>query len=114
MAEYRGKMGRLVDAGALLRAIEGNGSPMLVPNVYVAPGSVEELDLSRYFPNGEQLTYTCTISDTSVASATINGTVLKVKGENTGSTTATIKTSAGKEQSIIITVRKGANSNGWM
>lgn len=114
LSEYRGKMGRLVDAGALLRAIEGNGSPMLVPNVYVAPGSVEELDLSRYFPNGEQLTYTCTISDTSVASATINGTVLKVKGENTGSTTATIKTSAGKEQSIIITVRKGANSNGWM
>lgn len=114
LSEYRGKMGRLVDAGALLRAIEGSGSEMRVPNIYVAPEAEEELDLARYYLNGEQLTYTCTITDTSIASATINGTVLKVKGVNTGSTTATIKTSSGKQQNIVITVRKGANNNGWM
>lgn len=114
LSEYRGKMGRLVDAGALLRAIEGSGSEMRVPNIYVTPEAEEELDLARYYLNGEQLTYTCTITDTSIASATLNGTVLKVKGVNTGTTTATIKTSSGKQQNIVITVRKGANINGWM
>ena len=114
MSEYRGKMGRLVNAGALLRAIENNGSDMKVPNVYVAPGATVELDLARYYVNGENLTYSCTVTDGSVATAQVSGTRLKVTGVVAGSTTATVKVSNGKEQSLTITVRKNANNNGWM
>lgn len=36
-------MGRLVDAGALLKAIGNHGSDMIVPNVYLATGKVHLL-----------------------------------------------------------------------
>ena len=111
---YRGKMGKLVNAGALLRAIEGSGSEMKVPNVYVAPEQMVEMDLAFYFLNGEQLTYSCNVIDSSVATVKIIGTKLSVTGLVSGTTMATIKTSNGKEQSITITVRKNANNNGWM
>ena len=114
MAEYRGKMGRLVDAGALLRAIEGSGSPMKVPNIYVAPDCSEKVDLARYFVDGERLTYSCNVEDGSIASVQVAGTILVVNGVSAGTTTALVKTSNGKEQTITITVRKNANENGWM
>ena len=114
MAEYRGKMGRLVDAGALLRAIEGSGSPMKVPNVYVAPDCSEKVDLARYFVDGERLTYSCNVEDGSIASVQVAGTILVVNGVSAGTTTALVKTSNGIEQTITITVRKNANENGWM
>lgn len=114
LSEYRGKMGKLVDAGALLRAIEGSGSEMKVPNVYVAPGQTVEINLDRYFLNGENLTYTCNAADVSIASVKTNGTVLAVTGMAQGTTTVSVKASNGKEQTITVTVRKNANNNGWM
>lgn len=114
MSEYKGKMGRLIDAGALLRAIEGNGAEMKVPNIYIALGAVEKIDLSRYFIDGENLTYTCSTTDSSIASSVISDTYLEMTGVSVGTTTATIKTSNGKEQIITVTVRKNAGNNGWM
>ncbi|MBQ8520994.1 MAG: S8 family serine peptidase, partial [Bacteroides sp.] len=114
LSEYRGKMGRLVDAASLLRAIESNGSDMKIPNIYVSPGSTVELDLSRYFVNGEKLVYSCNVNDHSVATANIVGHVLTVNGLQIGTTTATVKISNGQEQTVTITVRKNANNNGWM
>lgn len=114
LSEYRGKMGRLVDAGALLKAIENSGSEMKVPGVYVEPGAMTQVDLARYFVDGETLTYTCTVADASIATVTVTGTHLQVTGVATGATTATIRTGNGKEQTITITVRQGANHNGWM
>ena len=111
---YRGKMGKLVDAGALLRAIAGSGSDMKVPNLYVGVGKTVKIDLKRYFLNGENLTYECSINDTSKAVATFEGTVMTVRGIVAGMTNATLKTSGGKEQSFTITVRNNANDNGWM
>lgn len=114
LSEYRGKMGRLVDAASLLRAIESNGADMKIPNIYVSPGSTVELDLSRYFVNGEKLVYSCNVNDHSVATANIVGHVLTVNGLQIGTTTATVKISNGQEQTVTITVRKNANNNGWM
>lgn len=114
LSEYRGKMGKLVNAGALLRAIEGSGSEMKVPNIYVTPGMMSEVDLARYYVDGEKLTYTCTSADASIATVTMSGTTMKVTGVTIGTTTVSIKPSNGTVRTITITVRKNANNNGWM
>ncbi len=111
---YRGKMGKLANAGALLRAVAANGSEMKVPNIYVAPNKTVNLDLSKYFLKGETLTYTCTVADATVAAISITGSKLSVSGLKTAYTTATISTSNGKKQIISITVRENAGNNGWM
>lgn len=64
----------------LLNNIEGNGSDMVVPNMYVAEGAASTLNLACYFVNGENLTYTCTSGDTTVASVSVNGTFMTVSG----------------------------------
>ena len=115
LSNYVGKMGAgLLDAGMLLNNIEGNGSDMVVPNMYVAEGAASTLNLACYFVNGENLTYTCTSGDTTVASVSVNGTFMTVSGVKTGATRITVKVSNGSEQSITVTVRKKANDNGWM
>ena len=115
LSKYVGKMGAgLLDAGMLLNNIEGNGSDMVVPNMYVAEGAASTLNLACYFVNGENLTYTCTSGDTTVASVSVNGTFMTVSGVKTGATRITVKVSNGSEQSITVTVRKKANDNGWM
>lgn len=115
LPSYKDKMGAgLVNAGNLLNEIEGNGSGMIVPNVYVGLEKAESIDLARYFVNGESLTYTCTMADTSIATASVNGTVLTVTGIKAGITKLTVSTSNGKSQTVTVTVRKGANDNGWM
>ena len=115
LSKYVGKMGAgLLDAGMLLNNIEGNGSDMVVPNMYVAEGAASTLNLACYFVNGENLTYTCTSGDTTVASVSVNGTFMTVSGLKTGATRITVKVSNGSGQSITVTVRKKANDNGWM
>lgn len=111
---YRGKMGKRSDAAALLRAIENSGTEMKVPNVYVQLGERTVVELDRYFVNGENLTYSCNGVDPSVAKVSVSGTDLIVEGVAVGTTTATIRTSANKEQTISITIRKNANDSGWM
>ena len=115
LSKYVGKMGAgLVDAGMLLDNIEGNGSDMIVPNVYVAEAAASTLNLAYYFVNGEKLTYTCTSSDPAIAMVTVKGTLMTVSGIKTGAARITVQVSNGSEQSIAVTVRKKANDNGWM
>lgn len=115
LSKYIDKMGAgLVDAGLLLDNIEGKGSDMVVPNVYVAEGAESTLNLAYYYVGGENLTYICTSSDTSVATVTVEGTLMKVSGLKTGATRILVKVSNGNEQTITVTVRKNANDNGWM
>lgn len=114
LTQYRGKMGKLPDAGRLLQAISGSGSDMKVPNVYVALDKSMTIDLSRYFLNGESLTYTCTVANEGIASASVSGRTVTFSGNSVGATTATVKVSNGTEQVITVTVRKNANDNGWM
>lgn len=114
LSRYVGKMGRLVNAGALLRAIEDAGSAMRLPNIYVAPGSGTSIELSRYFVGGEALSYSCRVADSGVARASVEGSVLTVEGVDTGTTELVVTTSSGVEQSVTVTVRRGAAPNGWM
>ena len=115
LSKYIGKMGAgLVDAGMLLNNIEGSGSDMVVPNIYVAESATSTLDLAYYFVNGETITYTCTSSDPAIATVTVSGTLMKVSGVKTGAARIVVKVSNGSEQTITVTVRKKANDNGWM
>ncbi|WP_373176455.1 subtilase family N-terminal domain-containing protein [Bacteroides eggerthii] len=115
LADYIGKMGAgVADAGKLLNNIEGSGSDMKVPNVYVAEGNKSTINLVYYFVNGENLTYTCTSSDAAITTVAVNGTFMEVSGVKTGTAHITVKVSNGSEQTIAVTVRKNANDNGWM
>ena len=125
--DYRGKMGRLIDAGALLRAIDGPGnvdgkpagSDMRVPNIVVAPREKQTIDLVKYFVGGENFDYIVKLASTTVADAAIvDYTKLVVTGLEPGVTTATIEVHGANsqvvaKQTIAITVRK-AGENGWM
>ncbi len=118
LAKYRGKMGKMVNAAALLNAIEGAGHEMRIPDFYLAPAKgnadkAQTIDLARYFVDGEQKSYACTVADTSIATAETNGTRLTVTGVAVGITTAVV-TVDGTEHTIVITVRNNANNNGWM
>ena len=119
--DYRGKMGTLVNAGALLQAIkDGAGSDMRVPNVAVAPGEVLTIDLAKYFVNGENFYYIVKLASTTVADAKIaDNSQLVVTGIEPGVTTATIEvhdenSQVITKQTIAITVRKNGNASGWM
>ena len=115
LLSYIGKMGTgLTDAALLLNNIEGSGSDMKVPNVYVAEGNKSTINLAYYFVNGENLTYTCTSSDAAIATVAVNGTFMEVSGVKTGTAHIAVKVSNGSEQTIAVTVRKNANDNGWM
>ena len=115
LSKYKGQMGSgLVNATALINALDGVGVPMTFPNVYVGLGEKATLVPARYFANGEKLTYTVTISNTDIASHTNKDGKLTFEGLKEGSTTATITTSGGVSQQFLITVRKGAGSLGWM
>ncbi len=115
LLSYIGKMGTgLTDAALLLNNIEGSGSDMKVPNVYVAEGNKSTINLAYYFVDGENLTYTCTSSDAAIATVAVNGTFMEVSGVKTGTAHITVKVSNGSEQAIAVTVRKNANDNGWM
>ena len=114
LSSYKGKMGAgLIDAAKLLNNIEGGGSDMKVPNIYVGISS-SQIDLAPYFINGENLSYTCSIADETIANVSVNKSVITVTGVKVGFTTLTVKTSDGKEQTVTVIVRDGANDNGWM
>ena len=113
LSKYRGKMGRLVNAGALLSAIEGAGNEMKLPNIYLAPGEKHTIDLARFFVGGESLTYSAKVADETIATVSVEGTVMTVDGVAEGFTTIKVSV-GGEEHDVYVTVRNGANSNGWM
>ena len=115
LSNYRGRMGAgQVNAERLLKAIEGGGRPIEFPNLYVPFGGEVTVIPGNYFKNGGSLTYTVSVDDASVASAEVAGAKMVVKGLKEGTSNATVKASDGTVQSFVITVRKGANSNGWL
>ena len=113
LSKYKGKMGRLVNAAALLKAVENGGHDMKLPNIYLAPAESWQIDLARFFVNGETLEYSANVADTDIATVSVVGTMMTVNGVAEGFTTINI-TVDGKEYCIIVTVRNGASSNGWM
>lgn len=115
---FRGQMGAgQINAAAFLAAIaDGAGAEMVFPNLYIAVGGTVAVKPARYFVGGQNLSYTVTIDDMSVAKTSDSAATdtIVFSGENSGSTKATIKASNGKSFDFTITVRRGANDNGWL
>lgn len=116
LSKYIGKMGAgLIDAAQLLNGIQNKelSSEMKLPNMYVGIEKTTSLNLAAYFA-GQTEGYSCSVANTSVASATIDGKMLTVKGLAAGSTTLTVTAANGTSQTVTVTVRKSAGNNGWM
>ena len=116
LSKYIGKMGAgLIDAAQLLNGIQNKelSSEMKLPNMYVGIEKTTSLNLAAYFA-GQTEGYSCSVANTSVASATIDGKMLFVKGLAAGSTSLTVTAADGTSQTVVVTVRKSAGNNGWM
>ena len=114
-SNYRGQMGvGQVNAAKLLNAVAGNGTQVSFPNLYINLGGEVTAIPANYFLGGETMTYTVSISDTTVATASVEGRKLTVKGLRSGTTKASITSSGNETHTFNITVRKVANGNGWL
>ena len=116
LSKYIGKMGTgLIDAAQLLNNIKNKelSSDMKLPNMYVGIEKATSLNLAAYFA-GQTEGYSCSVANASVASASIEGKMLVVKGIATGSTSLTVTAADGTSQTVTVTVRKSAGNNGWM
>lgn len=116
LSKYIGKMGAgLIDAAQLLYGIQNKelSSEMKLPNMYVGIEKTTSLNLAAYFA-GQTEGYSCSVANTSVASATVDGKMLTVKGLAAGSTSLTVTAADGTSQTVVVTVRKSAGNNGWM
>ena len=115
LSKYIGKMGAgLIDAAQLLDNIKNKelSSDMKLPNVYVGIKKTYTLNLAPYFA-GQTEGFSCAVANGSVASASVDGKTLTVKGLAAGSTSLTV-TADGTSQTVVVTVRKSAGNNGWM
>lgn len=116
LGKYIGKMGTgLIDAARLLSNIQNKeySSDMKLPNIYVGIKKTSTLRLDSYF-GGQMSGYSLTVANSSVASASVYGNELTVKGFAVGSTTLTVTAADGTSQTVVVTVRKSAAGNGWM
>ena len=116
LSKYIGKMGAgLIDAAQLLNNIKNKelSSDMKLPNVYVGIEKTVSLNLAAYFA-GQTEGYSCSVVNGSVASASVDGKTLIVKGLAAGSTSLTVTAADGTSQTVVVTVRKSAGNNGWM
>lgn len=116
LSKYIGKMGAgLIDAAKLLNNIKNKklSSDMKLPNVYVGIEKTVSLNLAAYFA-GRTEEFSCSVANGSVASASVDGKTLIVKGLAAGSTSLTVTAADGTIQTVVVTVRKSAGNNGWM
>lgn len=116
LSKYIGKMGAgLIDAVQLLNNIKNKklSSDMKLPNVYVGIEKTVSLNLAAYFA-GRTEGFSCSVANGSVASASVDGKTLIVKGLAAGSTSLTVTAANGTIQTVVVTVRKSAGNNGWM
>lgn len=116
LSKYIGKMGAgLIDAAQLLNKITNKefSSDMKLPNVYVGIEKTVSLNLAAYFA-GQTGGFSCSVAKNGVASASVDGKTLIVKGLAAGSTSLTVTAADGTSQTVVVTVRKSAGNNGWM
>lgn len=116
LSKYIGKMGAgLIDAAQLLNNITNKefSSDMKLPNVYVGIEKAVSLNLAAYFA-GQTGGFSCSVAKNGVASASVDGKTLIVKGLAAGSTSLTVTAADGTSQTVVVTVRKSAGNNGWM
>ena len=88
----------LIDAAQLLNNIKNKelSSDMKLPNVYVGIEKTVSLNLAAYFA-GQTEGYSCSVVNGNVASASVEGKTLTVKGLAAGSTSLTVTGKARKK-----------------
>jgi subtilisin family serine protease len=109
LADYRGKMGHLINAGALLKAIDGSGRDMRLPNLYLAPNQSVTLKLDDYNITDAK---SITVANNEIVEVKLESNTLTIKAKSEGQTLLSVV--ADKIVTATITVRKGANDNGWL
>jgi Flp pilus assembly secretin CpaC len=110
LADYRGKIGRLADAGALLKAIDGSGREMRIPNICLAPNETTTLNIADYI---NETAKSVEVVNDAIATASLSGNVLYISAKSEGQTSLTLITENGTKHYATITVREGA-ANGWL
>ena len=110
LGDYRGKMGRLSDAGTLLKAIDGSGRDMRLPNLCLEPNATESIALDSYIEGKAE---SVSVAKQNVAKAEIKDNTLVVTALGEGQTALTLHCNGGEEHHITVTVRVGASDNGW-
>ena len=83
---------------------------MRMPNLYIAPYQSATLDLAKY---NVQSAEKVEVEDSSVAEVKLSNNTLTVDARGEGQTTYTVTYNGGKSATATITVRIGANDNGW-
>lgn len=111
---YKGRMGSgVIDAGLLLKNIEAEGAPILLPNIYVAAdGGTKTINAALCFDGGESASFTVKVENPDIAEAVVSGGMITFTGKSAGSTIYTV-TANGQSQQAYITVRNAAGTNGW-
>lgn len=124
LSSYRNNMGAgVVNAYGFLNMIAGDsaGVPMEFPNIYINEGASSTVNPAAFL---EGSSFSVTVADPSIATVSAGGQAsdaassvtgatgnLTFFGLKSGSTTATITTSGGVQQTFAITVR---TSEGWL
>ena len=107
---FKGKMGYgQVNAYGLLKAIEGAGTEMKFPNLFVPVGGEVSVSPSMYMDGSS---FSVTVKNQDVAEAVVKDGKVVVKGLKAGQTEASVTGS--RTDNFVITVREGANGNGWL
>ena len=118
LSQYYGCVGGMTDANLLLSAVadEQAGTSVSFPNIYLGIGAENSVteDPARYFLDGETLTYSLQIGDSSIATGEIKDGKAVFTGVAEGATTASITASNNQTHTFNITVRKSANGSGWL
>ena len=110
MNSFKGKMGYgQINAYAFLKAIEGAGVEMTFPNVFLDVDQQKVVNPSTYMAGAS---FSVKVDDESVATASVKDGKIIFTGVKEGQTTATV--TGGRTDSFVITVRKGAEGNGWL
>ena len=108
--DFKGKMGYgQVNAYALLKAIEGAGTEMKFPNLFVPVGGEVAVSPSMYM---DGTSFNVNVENQEVATAVVKDGKIVVKGLKAGQTEASVTGS--RTDTFVITVREGANGNGWL
>lgn len=115
LPDYRGGMGAgQINALQLIGAAAQKAIDVRFPNLYIGEGKCVVVDPSLYFKGGDEMSYTISIADESIAVCDVEQGKLYFKGYKVGATTGVITTSKGQHQQFAITVRSAVNDNGWL
>ena len=110
LKKFKGGMGAgQINAYALLKAVEGSGTDMTFPNLYVSVGGQTVASPSMYMDGNS---FSVTVEDTSIATAEIVDGKMIVKGLKAGQTKAAV--TGNRKDEFVITVRESAGGNGWL